>query len=95
MAWPSAEIAVMGAEGACNIIYRREIAGAAEPAAKRAELAAAYEEKFNNPYFAATLGIVDEVILPRETRKKVIALLAAFKDKKQTRLVKKHNNIPL
>ncbi len=95
MAWPSAEIAVMGAEGACNIIYRREIAGAAEPAAKRAELAAAYEEQFNNPYFAATLGIVDEVILPRETRKKVIALLAAFKDKKQTRLVKKHNNIPL
>jgi len=95
MAWPSAEIAVMGAEGACNIIYRREIAGAAEPSAKRAELAAAYEEQFNNPYFAATLGIVDEVILPRETRKKVIALLAAFKDKKQTRLVKKHNNIPL
>ena len=95
MAWPSAEIAVMGAEGACNIIYRREIAGAAEPAAKRAELAAAYEEQFNNPYFAATLGIVDEVILPRETRKKVIALLAAFQDKKQTRLVKKHNNIPL
>ncbi len=95
MAWPSAEIAVMGAEGACNIIYRREIAGAAEPAAKRAELAAAYEEQFNNPYFAATLGIVDEVILPRETRKKVIALLAAFKDKRQTRLVKKHNNIPL
>ena len=95
MAWPSAEIAVMGAEGACNIIYRREITGAANPAAKRTELAAAYEEQFNNPYFASTLGIVDDVIVPRETRKKVIALLAAFKDKKQTRLVKKHNNIPL
>jgi acetyl-CoA carboxylase carboxyltransferase component len=95
MAWPSAEIAVMGAEGACNIIYRREISGAPDPAAKRAELASAYEEQFNNPYFAATLGIVDEVILPRETRKKVIALLAAFKDKAQTRLDKKHNNIPL
>jgi acetyl-CoA carboxylase carboxyltransferase component len=95
MAWPSAEIAVMGAEGACNIIYRREISGAADPAAKRTELAAAYEEQFNNPYFAASLGIVDEVILPRETRKKVIAILAAFKDKVQTRLVKKHNNIPL
>ena len=95
MAWPSAEIAVMGAEGACNIIYRREISGAPDPAAKRAELAAAYEEQFNNPYFAATLGIVDEIILPRETRKKVIALLEAFKDKAQTRLVKKHNNIPL
>ena len=95
MAWPSAEIAVMGAEGACNIIYRREITGAADPAVKRAELAAAYEEQFNNPYFAASLGIVDEVIVPRETRKKVIAILAAFKDKVQTRLDKKHNNIPL
>ena len=79
MAWPSAEIAVMGAEGACNIIYRREIAGAGDPAAKRAELASAYEEQFNNPYFAASLGIVDEIILPRETRKKVIALLDAFR----------------
>ena len=95
MAWPSAEIAVMGAEGACNIVYRREISGAPDPAVKRAELAGAYEVQFNNPYFAASLGIVDEVILPRETRRKVIALLAAFKDKTQTRLVKKHNNIPL
>ena len=95
MAWPSAEIAVMGAEGACNIIYRREISGAPDPAAKRAELASSYEEQFNNPYFAASLGIVDEVILPRETRKKVVALLDAFRDKKQTRLDKKHNNMPM
>jgi len=95
MAWPSAEIAVMGAEGACNIIYRREISGAADPATKRAELAAAYEEQFNNPYFASTLGIVDEIIFPRETRKKVIALLDAFQGKVQQRLPKKHNNIPL
>ena len=56
MAWPSAEIAVMGAEGACNVIYRREIAGADDPAAKRRELAASYEEQFNNPYFAAVPG---------------------------------------
>ena len=95
MAWPSAEIAVMGAEGACNVIYRREISGAAEPAAKRKELAASYEEQFNNPYFAAGLGIIDEIILPRETRKRVAALLDAFKDKAQERLPKRHNNIPL
>lgn len=95
MAWPSAEIAVMGAEGACNVIYRREISGADDSAAKRTELASSYEAQFNNPYFAASLGIVDEVILPRETRKKVAALLDAFRDKKQTGLNKKHNNIPL
>jgi len=95
MAWPTAEIAVMGAEGACNIIYRHEIAKASDPAAKRTELAAAYEDKFNNPYFAAFLGIVEEIITPSETRKKIIALLEALKDKKETRLTKKHNNIPL
>ena len=55
MAWLSAEIAVMGAEGACNIVYRQEIANAEDPAAKRSELAAAYEEQFNNPYFAASI----------------------------------------
>ena len=95
MAWPSAEIAVMGAEGACNIIYRREISGAPDPAARRAELASSYEAQFNNPYFAASLGIVDEIILPRETRKKVVALLDGFQDKKRTQLPKKHNNIPM
>ncbi|HPQ44956.1 MAG TPA: acyl-CoA carboxylase subunit beta, partial [Syntrophales bacterium] len=95
MAWPTAEIAVMGAEGACNIIYRREISGADDPAAKRAELVGAYEQQFNNPYFAAQLGIIDEVIAPRETRKRIVALLEAFKDKMETRPSKKHNNIPL
>jgi len=95
MAWPTAEIAVMGAEGACNIIYRREIAGAEDPAAKRAELVGAYEKQFNNPYFAADLGIIDEVIAPRETRKRIVVLLEAFKDKMETRPPKKHNNIPL
>lgn len=95
MAWPTAEIAVMGAEGACNIIYRSEISAAADPTAKREELAAAYEEKFNNPYFAACLGIIDEIIAPRETRNKIISLLDSLKDKKEVRLSKKHNNLPL
>ncbi len=95
MAWPTAEIAVMGAEGACNIIYRSEIAAAADPAAKRAELIAGYEEKFNNPYFAASLGAIEEIILPRETRKRIVAVLDAMQDKKEACLVKKHNNIPL
>jgi propionyl-CoA carboxylase beta chain len=95
MAWPTAEIAVIGAEGACNIIYRAEISAAADPAAKRAELATAYEEQFNNPYFAASMGIIDEIIAPGDTRKKIAALLDALKDKKETRLSKKHNNLPL
>ncbi|MEI6315844.1 MAG: carboxyl transferase domain-containing protein, partial [Syntrophus sp. (in: bacteria)] len=95
MAWPSAEIAVMGAEGACNIVYRREINEAADPAARRTELVSAYEEQFNNPYFAASMGIIEEIIAPRETRKRVAALLDALKDKAQVSLPKKHNNIPL
>ena len=95
MAWPTAEIAVMGADGACNIIYRNEIAKASDPAAKRAELSAAYEDKFNNPYFAASMGIIEEIIAPHYTRKKIIALLDALKDKKETRVSKKHSNIPL
>ncbi len=95
MAWPTAEIAVMGAEGACNIIYRREIAAAEDPAAKRKELVAAYEGQFNNPYFAARMGIIEEVIAPRETRKRVAAILDALKNKTEVRPPRKHNNIPL
>jgi len=95
MAWPSAEIAVMGAEGACNIIYRREINSADDPAAKRKELVGAYEEQFNNPYFAASMGIIEEIIAPRETRKRVAAILDALKDKQVTSLPRKHNNLPL
>ena len=95
MAWPTAEIAVMGAEGACNIIYRSEIKAAADPAAKRADLIAGYKEKFNNPYFAASMGIIEEIIHPHDTRKRIIALLEALQDKKEARLTKKHNNIPL
>jgi acetyl-CoA carboxylase carboxyltransferase component len=95
MAWPTAEIAVMGAEGACSIIYRREIAEAPDPAARRAELVRSYEEQFNNPYFAAGLGTIDEIIRPKETRRRIAVLLEALKDKAETRLPKKHNNIPL
>jgi len=85
----------MGAEGACNIIYRTEIAAAADPEKKRAEPIAAYEDKFNNPYFAATMGIIEEIIAPHDTRKKIAALLEALKDKQEVRLPKKHSNIPL
>ena len=95
MAWPTAQIAVMGADGACNIIYRGEIAAAANPAAKRAELIEGYEEKFNNPYFAASLGAIDEVILPADTRKRIVAVLDVMQGKKEFRHVKKHSNIPL
>jgi len=95
MAWPTAEIAVMGAEGACNIIYRNDIAGADNPTARRAQLVEAYEQQFNNPYFAASMGIIEEIIPPRDTRKKIIALLDALGNKKETGLSKKHNNIPL
>ena len=95
MAWPTAEIAVMGASGACNIIYRSEINAAADLAAKRAELIADYEEKFNNPYYAASLGAIEEVILPSLTRKRIIAVLEAMQNKKEARREKKHNNIPL
>jgi acetyl-CoA carboxylase carboxyltransferase component len=95
MAWPTAEIAVMGAEGACNIIYRSEITAASDPAEKRAELIKSYEEKFNNPYFAASLGAIEEIIAPHDTRKRIIALLEALQDKKEARPSKKHNNIPL
>ncbi len=95
MAWPTAEIAVMGAEGACNIIYNREIAAAADQTAKRRELINSYEEQFNNPYFTAERGIIDEIIMPRETRKRVAELLEALKDKSEVRPAKKHGNIPL
>jgi acetyl-CoA carboxylase carboxyltransferase component len=95
MAWPSAEIAVMGAEGACNIIYRKEIAAAPDPAGKREELVRCYEEQFNNPYFAAGLGMIEEIIRPRDTRRRIVILLEALRDKTEVRLPKKHNNIPL
>jgi propionyl-CoA carboxylase beta chain len=93
-AWPSAEIAVMGAQGAVNIIHRRDIAQAADADAKRSELIADYEEKFNNPYVAAELGLVDEVIEPRETRVKLIRAMQILRNKRETLPPKKHGNGP-
>ena len=94
-AWPSAEIAVMGAQGAVNIIHRRELAAAEDPEALRQELIRDYEEKFNNPYVAAELGLVDEVIEPRQTRVKLIRALEVLRTKRETLPPKKHGNEPL
>jgi len=94
-AWPTAEIAVMGAEGAVNILYKREIERADDPAAMRAEKVAEFREKFANPYVAAEKGYVDEVILPRTTRRKLIQALATLEGKRETLPRKKHGNIPL
>jgi propionyl-CoA carboxylase beta chain len=94
-AWPSAEIAVMGAPGAVNIIHRRELAGADDADAERTRLIAEYEEMFANPYLAAESGLVDEVILPRETRPRLIRALDMLRTKRETPPLKKHGNIPL
>jgi propionyl-CoA carboxylase beta chain len=94
-AWPSAEIAVMGAQGAVNVIFRREIQEATSEEEKRSELIEDYEEKFNNPYRAAELGLVDEVIEPRETRVKLIRALEMLRTKREHLPQKKHGNIPL
>lgn len=94
-AWPSAEIAVMGAQGAVNVIFRRELAEAADAQEKRTELIRDYEERFNNPYRAAELGLVDEVIEPRETRGKLIRALEMLRTKREHLPQKKHGNMPL
>jgi acetyl-CoA carboxylase carboxyltransferase component len=95
LAWPTAEIAVMGAEGAVNILDRDEIAAAADPAAERVRLVADYEERFANPYVAAARGYVDDVIRPSETRPRLIKALEMLADKRDTNPPKKHGNIPL
>jgi propionyl-CoA carboxylase beta chain len=94
-AWPTAEIAVMGPEGAVNVLYRRELAAAADPAALRAEKVTEFREKFANPFVAASRGFVDEVIQPRETRAKLIAALSRLSTKRDRNPPKKHGNIPL
>ncbi len=94
-AWPSAEIAVMGAAGAANIIHRKEIKGADDPAAKRKEKIKEYEELFSNPYCAATRGYIDGVIIPSKTRPILIDALCAMCGKRELRPPKKHGNIPL
>ncbi|MBU5466334.1 acyl-CoA carboxylase subunit beta [Virgibacillus sp. MSJ-26] len=94
-AWPNAEIAVMGPEGAANIIFAKDIAESDTPEATRQEKIDTYREKFANPYIAAGLGMVDDVIDPRETRIKLIQALDMLKDKEEDRPKKKHGNIPL
>ena len=95
LAWPTAEIAVMGPEAAVNIIYRRELQSAADPAAKRAELVADYTARFANPYVAAERGYVDDVIEPRATRRELIRALELCLRKTVERPHRKHGNIPL
>jgi propionyl-CoA carboxylase beta chain len=94
-AWPSAEIAVMGAEGAVNILFGKKIAGSPAPEAERERLIQDYRSRFNNPYFAARAGYVDDIIEPRETRTKIIASLAALRDKYSFAPPRKHGNIPV
>lgn len=95
LAWPTAEIAVMGPDGAVNIIFRRELQEAADPVAKKAELVAEYRARFANPYVAAARGFIDDVIQPRDTRPRLINGLEAFINKRDSNPAKKHGNIPL
>jgi propionyl-CoA carboxylase beta chain len=94
-AWPTAEIAVMGPDGAVNIIFRRQLDEAKDPVARKAELVAEYREKFANPYRAAELGYVDEIILPRDTRARLIEAFDSLENKRDSNPPKKHGNIPL
>jgi acetyl-CoA carboxylase carboxyltransferase component len=95
LAWPTAEIAVMGAEGAVNIIFRRELAEAEDPVARRAELVADYSERFANPFAAARHGYIDDVIEPSETRPRLINALNMLQNKRDNNPPKKHGNMPL
>jgi propionyl-CoA carboxylase beta chain len=97
LAYPTSEIAVMGADGAVNIIFRNELTGLKgnDYDRKKAELVANYEKEFANPYKAASLGYVDEVIFPENTRERIYKYLEFLKDKKVNRPSRKHGNIPL
>jgi len=95
LAWPTAEIAVMGASGAANVIFRKEIQAAPDPAAKRAEIIEHYETLLYNPYIAASRGFVDQVIVPRETRPRLIEALEILSTKRESLPAKKHGNIPV
>ncbi len=95
LAYPTAEIAVMGPEGAVNIIFRRQLMEAEDPDAERARLVADYRETFANPYMAAQLGYIDEVIEPKITRKRIVQALESLRNKRDTNPPKKHGNIPL
>jgi len=93
--WPTTEIPVMGPEGAVNVVYREELANAADPAARRAELIEEYRQKLANPYIAAGRGFLDDVIDPRHTRRKIIRALEMLRNKADHNPPKKHGNIPL
>ena len=95
LAWPTAEIAVMGAQGAVNILYRKELKAAADPEAERKRLMDEYQDTLANPYIAAERGYVDRVILPHETRPMVIRAFRALRNKRASNPPKKHGNIPL
>ena len=95
IAWPTAEIAVMGASGAANVIFRKEIKEAPDPTAKRQEIIEHYENLLYNPYIAASRGFVDQVISPRETRPRLIEALEILSTKRETLPPKKHGNIPV
>jgi propionyl-CoA carboxylase beta chain len=94
-AWPTAELAVMGPEGAVSILYKRELESAADPSRARAERVAEFREKFANPYIAAGRGFIDEIIRPRETRRKLVLALRNLESKRDRNPPKKHGNIPL
>jgi propionyl-CoA carboxylase beta chain len=94
-AWPTAEVAVMGPEGAVNIVFRKQIEEAPDPEARRAELIEAYRSQFANPYAAAERGYVDDVIEPRRTRPVLIDALETALTKRERRPPRKHGNIPL
>jgi acetyl-CoA carboxylase carboxyltransferase component len=94
-AWPSAQFAVMGPEASVNVLYRRELAEADDSGALREELTAEFREKFDNPYVAAKIGYIDEVIQPQETRPRIISALEMLKNKRDANPPKKHGNIPL
>lgn len=95
LAWPTAEIAVMGADGAVGVIFRKEVAEADDPAARRAELVSDYQQQFSNPYVAAERGFIDTVIEPRETRPNLIRALNLCRSKRQSLPARKHGTIPL
>jgi propionyl-CoA carboxylase beta chain len=94
-AWPTAEVAVMGPEGAVNIVFRRELEQSDDPEQRRAELIADYKERFANPYTAAERGYIDDVVEPRRTRPVLAAALEAALTKREPRPKRKHGNIPL
>jgi propionyl-CoA carboxylase beta chain len=94
-AWPTAEIAVMGVDGAVSIIFKDQIEQSEDPEATRRQLVADYQQKFANPYVAAARGFIDDIIEPRQTRPKLISALQMLRNKRDTNPPKKHGNIPL